>query len=123
MEWAKLILSNLTGIAAIIALVISLVKYVKETIKERNWPQVVKMVSDYMAVAEEKFDNGADRKQWVMAMVQVSAEAVKYNINMTEIGQLIDDLCKMSKVVNGDKAVGKRSPQSEGRLVRCSIVR
>ena len=104
MEWAKLILSNLTGIAAIIALVISLVKYVKETIKERNWPQVVKMVSDYIAAAEEKFDNGADRKQWVMAMVQVSAETVKYNINMTEIGQLIDDLCKMSKVVNGDGA-------------------
>ena len=104
MEWAKLILSNLTGIAAIIALVISLVKYVKETIKERNWPQVVKMVSDYIAAAEEKFDNGADRKQWVMAMVQVSAETVKYNINMTEIGQLIDDLCKMCKVVNGDGA-------------------
>lgn len=103
MEWVKLILSNLTGIAAVIALVISLVKYVKEAIKERNWPQVVKMVSDYMAVAEEKFDNGADRKQWVMAMVQVSAETVKYNINMAEIGQLIDDLCKMSKVVNGDK--------------------
>ena len=103
MEWAKLILSNLTGIAAIIALVVSLVKYVKQAIKERNWPQVVKMVSDYMVVAEEKFDNGADRKQWVMAMVQVSAETVKYNINMAEIGQLIDDLCKMSKVVNGDK--------------------
>lgn len=103
MEWVKLILSNLPGIVAIIALVISLVKYVKEAIKERNWPQVVKMVLDYMAVAEDKFDNGADRKQWVMAMVQVSAEAVKYNINMTEIGQLIDDFCKMSKVVNGDK--------------------
>ena len=56
-----------------------------------------------MAQAEDMFSNGADRKQWVMAMVQVSAEAVKYNVNMTEIGQLIDDLCKMSKVVNGDK--------------------
>lgn len=104
MEWTKLILSNLTGITAIIALVISLVKYVRETVKERNWPQVVKMVSDYMVAAEEKFDNGADRKQWVMAMVQISAETVKYNINMAEIGQLIDDLCKMSKVVNGDGA-------------------
>lgn len=80
MEWAKLILSNLTGIAAIIALVISLVKYVKEAIKERNWPQVVKMVSEYMAQAEDMFSNGADRKQWVMAMVQVSAEAVKYRL-------------------------------------------
>ncbi len=103
MEWAKLIISNLTGIAAIIALVISLVKYVKQAIKEKNWPQVVKMVSDYMEQAEDMFDSGADRKQWVMAMVQVSADSVKYNINMTEIGQLINDLCAMSKVVNGEK--------------------
>ena len=103
MEWVKLIISNLTGIAAIIALVISLVKYVKQAIKEKNWPQVVKMVSDYMEQAEDMFDSGADRKQWVMAMVQVSADSVKYNINMTEIGQLIDDLCAMSKVVNGEK--------------------
>lgn len=100
MEWAKLILSNLTGIAAIITLVISLVKYVKQAIKERNWPEVVKMVSGYMEQAEDMFENGADRKQWVMAMVQVSADSVKYNINMTEIGQLIDDLCAMSKKVN-----------------------
>ena len=103
MEWAKLILSNATGIAAIIALVISLVKYVKQAIKERNWPEVVKMVSGYMTQAEDMFENGADRKQWVMAMVQVSADSVKYNINMTEIGQLIDDLCAMSKIVNGEK--------------------
>ena len=103
MEWAKLILSNLTGIVAIIVLVISLVKYVKQAIKERNWPEVVKMVSGYMEQAEGMFENGADRKQWVMAMVQVSADNVKYNINMTEIGQLIDNLCAMSKIVNGDK--------------------
>ena len=103
MEWAKLIISNLTGIAAIIALVISVVKYATQAIKEKNWPQVVKMVSDYMEQAEDMFDSGADRKQWVMAMVQVSADSVKYNINMTEIGQLIDDLCAMSKVVNGEK--------------------
>jgi len=103
MEWAKLILSNMTGIAAIITLVISLVKYVKQAIKEKNWPEVVKMVSDYMAQAEGMFENGADRKQWVMAMVQVSADRVKYNIDLKEIGQLIDDLCAMSKVVNGEK--------------------
>ena len=103
MEWAKLILSNATGVAAVIALVISLVKYVKQAIKEKNWSEVVKMVSGYMAQAEDMFENGVDRKQWVMVMVQVFADSVKYNINMNEISQLIDDLCAMSKIVNGDK--------------------
>lgn len=103
MEWAKLILSNLTGIAAVIALVVSLVKYVKQAVKEKNWPSVVKMVSDYMERAETMFSNGADRKEWVMAMIKASADSVKYSIDMNEIGQLIDDLCDMSKVVNGEK--------------------
>lgn len=106
MEWAKLILSNLTGIAAIIALTISLVAYVRKAVKEKNWPQVVKMVSGYMERAEKMFDNGADRKEWVMAMIKASADTVSYDIDMTEIGQLIDDLCSMSKVVNGDTEEG-----------------
>lgn len=106
MEWAKLILSNLTGIAAIIALAISLVAYVRKAVKEKNWPQVVKMVSVYMERAEKMFDNGADRKEWVMAMIKASADAVSYDIDMTEIGQLIDDLCSMSKVVNGEAEEG-----------------
>ena len=62
MEWAKLILSNLTGIAAIIALMISMVKYVQQIIKDKNWPEVVKMVAGYMEQAEDMFDNGSSRK-------------------------------------------------------------
>ena len=102
MEWAKLILSNLTGIAAVVTLVISLVKYVKQVVKEKNWPEVVKLVSGYMERAETMFNNGADRKEWVIAMVKASADSVKYTIDMDEISKLIDDLCAMSKVVNGE---------------------
>ena len=103
MEWTKLIFSNLTGIAAVITLVLSLVKYVKQAVKEKNWPVVVKMVSEYMERAETMFSNGADRKEWVLAMIKASADSVKYNIDMAEIAQLIDDLCDMSKVANGEK--------------------
>lgn len=54
----------------------------------------------YMTTAEEKFDNGADRKEWVLAMVKASADTVDYDIDMAVISKLIDDLCGMSKVVN-----------------------
>lgn len=100
MEWVNLILSNLTGIAAVITLVITLVKYVQKAVKEKNWPQVVQMVSNYMERAETMFEFGADRKEWVLAMVKLSADTVKYEIDMEEIGGLIDNLCTMSKVVN-----------------------
>lgn len=100
MEWVNLILSNLTGIAAVITLVITLVKYVQKAVKEKNWPQVVQMVSNYMERAETMFESGVDRKEWVLAMVKSSADTVKYEIDMDEIGRLIDSLCTMSKVVN-----------------------
>ena len=46
------------------------------------------------------FEKGADRKEWVLAMVKASADTIKYEIDMDEISALIDSLCDMSKVVN-----------------------
>lgn len=58
------------------------------------------LVMKYMETAEDKFDNGADRKEWVMAMVKSSADTINYNIDMDAVDALIDSLCSMSKVVN-----------------------
>lgn len=104
-EWVKLIVSVLSGLAATIPLVIQLVKYVKRAIKERNWPEVVKIVMGYMERAETMFEKGADRKEWVLAMVKASADTIKYDIDMDEISALIDSLCDMSKVINNSVEV------------------
>lgn len=37
--------------------------------KEKNWPKLVGLVAVYMAEAEKKLSEGADRKAWVMAMI------------------------------------------------------
>lgn len=100
MEWAKYIVSILSGLAATIPLVIQLVKYVKQAIKEKNWNQMLKMVMGYMETAEEKFSTGAERKEWVLAMVKASADTVNYDIDLEVVSRLIDSLCSMSKVVN-----------------------
>ena len=89
----------LSGLAATIPLVIQLVKYVRKTIQDKNWPEVVKLVTSYMERAEAMFEKGADRKEWVMAMVKASA--VNYDLDMDKISDLIDSLCDMSKIVNG----------------------
>ena len=47
------------------------------------------------------FEKGADRKEWVMAMVKASADTVNYDLDMDKISDLIDSLCDMSKIVNG----------------------
>ena len=58
-EWVRLIVSVLSGLAATIPLAIQLVKYVRKTIQDKNWPEVVKLVTSYMERAETMFEKGA----------------------------------------------------------------
>ena len=100
MDILNLVIEILAGLAIVIPLIIELVKYVKKSALERNWTNLIQLVMDLMAAAEDKFDNGADRKQWVIAMVQASANAINYPISDKELGDLIDDLVKLTNKVN-----------------------
>lgn len=100
MEWYTLLISILSGLAVTIPLVVKLVEYVKKAIQEKNWNKLLALVMRLMTEAEEKFDNGADRKEWVLGMVGASADIVDYEIDLEQVGELIDSLCAMSKKVN-----------------------
>jgi NTP pyrophosphatase (non-canonical NTP hydrolase) len=100
MDILNLTIEILAGLAIVIPLVIELVKYVKKSTLEKNWSNLIRLVMNLMAVAEEKFDNGADRKQWVIAMVQASANTINYPITEKELGDLIDDLVALTNKVN-----------------------
>lgn len=102
----KLIVSVLSGLAAAIPLVIKLVEYVQKAIKEKNWNIMLDMVMKYMEAAEGKFETGAEKKEWVLAMVKASADTINYDIDLAVIGEMIDRLCDMSNVINppGKKA-------------------
>ena len=100
MEWYEILINVLSGLAVAIPLVIELVKYVKKAIKEKNWNKLLALVMKLMAEAEDKFDNGASRKEWVLGMVEASADIIDYDIDLKEVSELIDSLCAMSKVVN-----------------------
>lgn len=100
MEVFNLVVEILGGLAVVIPLVIALVEYVKKSIREKNWNNLIRFVMNLMSTAEEKFDNGADRKQWVIAMVQASANTINYPITEKELGDLIDNLVALTKKVN-----------------------
>lgn len=103
MEWYEIVVSILTGIAACIPLVVNLVKYVKQAIKEKNWNKLVTLVMNLMSQAEGKFDNGPERKEWVLMMVKASADTIDYTIDLNQVAELIDSLCELTKVVNAPK--------------------
>ncbi len=85
MEWVKILVSALAGLAAAIPLVVELVKYVQKAIREKNWSKVLDMVMNLMQTAETKFETGAERKEWVLAMVKASADTIDYDIDMDAI--------------------------------------
>lgn len=103
MEWYEIIVNILSGLAITIPLVIKLIEWVEKAIKEKNWNQLIQLVMNLMAEAETKFDNGAERRQWVIGMVEASAKTINYPIDAELVGKLIDDLCALSKQVNAPK--------------------
>ena len=94
------IISIIAGLGAAIPLVLKLIEYVQKAVKEKNWGQLLNLVMSLMAEAESKFETGAERKEWVMAMVTASAKEINYDIDMSVISSMIDSLCAMSKQVN-----------------------
>lgn len=100
MEYLEFIMIGLPGAVAIVVLVYQLVNYVQKAVKEKNWANLVTMVMNYMAEAERLFEDGADKKAWVLGMIQESAEQINYPIDMDAVSVLIEQLCDMSKKVN-----------------------
>ena len=100
MAWYEILISILSGLVAIIPLVVKLVEYVEKAVKEKNWNDLLQLVTNLMKEAENKFDNGADRREWVLMMVKASADTINYDIDIDAVGDLIDSLCEMTKVVN-----------------------
>ena len=100
MQWYEILISILTGLCTVIPLVVQLVKYVEKAAKEKNWADLLELVTNLMKEAEAKFDTGMDRKEWVIMMVKASADTINYDIDLEQVGKLVDDLVAMSKIVN-----------------------
>lgn len=96
----SLIVAVLTGLATAIPLVIKLIQYVKEATQEKNWGNLLGLLIELMEQAEQMFDTGATRKEWVMAMAQTSAEYIAYPLDTSALSTLIDELVAMTKNVN-----------------------
>ena len=102
-EWVEILVSILSGLVAVIPLVIKLVEFVQKSVKEKNWEALLELVTNLMKEAEAKFTTGAERKEWVLTCVKASADTINYDIDLEQVGKLIDSLTDMSKVVNAPK--------------------
>ena len=112
-QMVSLIVALMTGLATCIPLAYKLVEYVKKATQEKNWAALLGLVVSLMEEAEQKFSDGATRKEWVMAMVQTSSEYINYPIDSAALGELIDSLCDMTKVVNYEEIPAPETVKEE----------
>lgn len=108
MNYINAALSLLAGLLVCVPLLMELVSYVKAAVKERNWAALLRIVINLMEEAEGKFSAGADKKMFVMSQVAAAAASVGYNYDedaQQKISDMIDAMCAMSHIVNGDKSV------------------
>lgn len=103
MDWVNVVVSILSGLAVAIPLVIELAKWVKQAIEEKNWQELLRLVTNLMEEAELKFSNGDERREWVLVMVKASADTINYKIDLEQVGKIVDSLSAMSKIVNAPK--------------------
>lgn len=102
-NWINLVVSVLSGLIVLIPMVYKLIEFVQKATKEKNWVELLRLVSGFMAEAEQMFQTGVERKDYVLMAVKASANTVNYDIDMDVVSKMIDDLCELSKLVNAPK--------------------
>jgi hypothetical protein len=103
MDIINAILAILTGLSTCIPLMIQLVKYIKATIKERNFSNIMKLAIDLMPEAEEKFGTGPERKEYVMNNIKSLCATLDYEVDIDNVSEMIDAVIAISKKVNVNK--------------------
>ena len=103
MDWIQIAISIFSGLVVCIPLVVKLVQYITRALKEKQWNELLKLVTSNMIEAEKLFETGAERKEWCLKLLTANANSVGYPLepdDIKKIGDLIDNLCNMAKNVN-----------------------
>ena len=98
--WIQAIISILSGVAILVPLIVKLVQYVQANAKEKNWSSLMVLIMNLMAQAEQMFDKGADKKEWVINELKAVASTLNYEIDWNVVSEMIDKICDVSKEIN-----------------------
>ena len=102
--WIQAIISVLSGILVLVPLAAKLVQYIKQSIKEKNWNSLLRLIMNLMEEAEKNFDEGSLKKDWVISELTALQKTINYDIDWEVGSEMIDELCKMTKKINNKTA-------------------
>lgn len=98
--WTNIILPILSGLVAAIPLVIKLVEISQKFIKEKNWTMVMQLVLKLMAEAEDNYEMGAERREYVLDSIKALQGSLNYEVDLDAIGAMIDSIVLATKKIN-----------------------
>lgn len=90
----------LVFLGILIPIVVAFVKASKKAIKEKNWKKLLSLAMRLMEQAESAFEQGADKKSWVMMMLKESLDEINYSISDEELSDLIDNMVDLTNKLN-----------------------
>ena len=99
-EIIRLITEIAILLGILIPMVIAFVKTIKKAIKEKNWTKLLDLAMALMERAEKEFENGTDKKSFVMQMLKTSLDEINYEISDEELSDLIDSMVALTNKVN-----------------------
>lgn len=100
MEIMELVVAVLAGLATCIPLVIKLVQYIEKAAQEKHFGDIIKLVLQLMAEAEENYASGAERKEYVIDAIQNISDSLNYTVDLDKVSKMIDEICDASKHIN-----------------------
>lgn len=100
MEILEIVLAILAGLSTCIPLIITLVKQIEKSIEEKNFGNIMKMVLELMAEAEENYESGADKKEYVMDAIRNISDTLSYPVDFDRVSDMIDSIVEASKRIN-----------------------
>lgn len=113
MSILDIIVTILSGIMVCVPILLALGSAISECVREKNWSAIVTFVLDYMVEAEQLFEKGADRKTWVMEMLEEVVIQLNYPYDdeaRNKVSAMIDDICEAAKIINSEvKIIGNES--------------
>lgn len=97
------VIAILSGLTVCIPLVFKLIETVKDLINEKKWNILVRNVFILMSDAEERYQRGDEKKEYVMSAIEIVAKEIGFDYDeeaKAKVSAMVDEICDLSRVIN-----------------------
>lgn len=96
----EIIVAILAGLAVCIPVVVGLIRSVRQNVEEKRWDLLMKKAIGLMITAEDLFETGSVKKDYVVVLLKKAAEELDLPYDEEKVSAMIDAMVELSKQIN-----------------------